>query len=60
MGTIRLVGGATNSTGRLQVCANGIWGEVCNFYNYWGPTNAKVVCRQLGFSEEGIDLWQKH
>ena len=53
-GDIRLVGGVTNSTGRLEVCANGIWGRVCNRLEYWGPDNAKVVCRQLGFSDEGI------
>ena len=52
-GEIRLVGGVTNSVGRLEVCANGIWGRVCNRLQYWGPDNAKVVCRQLGFSEDG-------
>ncbi|CAI8052103.1 Deleted in malignant brain tumors 1 protein [Geodia barretti] len=52
-GEIRLVGGLTNSVGRLELCANGIWGRVCNRLQYWGPVNAKVVCRQLGFSEVG-------
>jgi hypothetical protein len=49
-GEIRLVGGLTNSVRRLELCANGIWG---NRLQYWGPVNAKVVCRQLGFSEVG-------
>ena len=52
-GEIRLVGWVTNSTGRLEVCANGMWGRVCNAFRYWGPDNARVVCRQLGFSEDG-------
>ena len=53
-GEIHLVGaGITNSTGRLEFCANGIWGRVCNAFGYWGPDNARVVCRQLGFSEDG-------
>ena len=52
-GEIRLVGGGTNSTGRLEVCINGIWGKVCNALGYWGTDNARVVCRQLGFSEDG-------
>ena len=42
-GEIRLVGGVTNSVGRLELYANGIWGRVCNRLQY----------RQLGFSEVG-------
>lgn len=52
-GQIRLVGGATNSTGIVEVCGNGAWGGVCDFYEYWGPENTRVACRQLGFSEDG-------
>ena len=53
-GKIRLVGGVTDSVGRLEVCGNGVWGGVCNYLQYWGPDNARVVCHQLGFSDEGI------
>ena len=53
-GEVRLVGGVTNSSGRLEVCANGVWGRVCNALRYWGPDNARVVCRQLRFSRQGI------
>ena len=52
-GEIRLVGGVTNSTGRLEVCGNEIWGRVCNRFQYWGTENARVVCHQLGFSDFG-------
>ena len=51
-GVVRLVGGVTNSTGRLEFCAHGVWGRVCNTLEYWGTHNARVVCRQLGFSED--------
>ena len=53
-GDIRLVGGVTNSAGRLEVCGDGMWGRVCNRLEFWGPDNARVVCRQLGFTEEGL------
>ena len=52
-GAVNLVGGVTNSTGRLEFCAHVKWGRVCNFLGYWGPDHARVVCRQLGFSENG-------
>lgn len=48
-GRVRLVGG-TSSSGRLEVFANGGWGQVCddNFdVNLNGPN---VVCRDLGFT----------
>ena len=57
-GTVRLVDSAINVTeGRLEICVNGVWGTVCND----GPTDsagfdidaARVVCRQLGFPEDG-------
>ena len=52
-GAVHLVGGVTNSTGRLEFCARGMWGRVCNYYGYWGLDNTRVVCRQLGFSDNG-------
>ena len=33
-GEVRLVGGVTNSSGRLEFCANGVWGRVCNALRY--------------------------
>lgn len=50
-GDARLLEGITALEGRVEICTNNIWGTVCD--NGWGNTDAKVVCRQLGFSASG-------
>lgn len=47
-GDIRLVGGASDSEGRVEICLDGVWGTICE--NFWSNLDAVVVCRQLGFS----------
>ncbi|RZC38585.1 uncharacterized protein BDFB_002499, partial [Asbolus verrucosus] len=44
---IRLLGGATETEGRLQVKINQQWGTVCNYG--WTIKNAALVCQQLGY-----------
>ena len=50
-GSIRLQGG-TNTSGRVDICHNNIWGTVCGNSN-WRLVNAQVACRQLGFPSTG-------
>ena len=50
-GQVRLAGGQSQNEGRVEVCANNLWGTVCddNFDN----REAEVVCRQLGYDAIG-------
>lgn len=47
-GDLRLIGGTTISEGRVEICMASTWGTVCD--DFWGAPDARVVCRQLGYS----------
>ncbi|KAG5895778.1 hypothetical protein JTB14_001625 [Gonioctena quinquepunctata] len=44
---IRLLGGSSETEGRLQLKINDQWGTVCNYG--WTMKNAALVCQQLGY-----------
>ena len=45
---IRLVDGADEGSGRVEVCLGGHWGTVCD--DGWNINDATTVCRQLGYN----------
>ncbi|XP_013413091.1 deleted in malignant brain tumors 1 protein-like [Lingula anatina] len=52
-GEVRLIGD-TQYFGRVEIFYAGGWGRVCE--NWWSLNDAKVTCRQLGFSG-ALNYW---
>ena len=50
-GAIRLAGGSLANEGRVEICQSGEWKTVCD--SNWSENEARVVCRQLGYSNQG-------
>ncbi|XP_071502519.1 scavenger receptor cysteine-rich domain-containing group B protein-like [Diadema antillarum] len=50
--SVRLVDGSVDSEGRVEVFLDDTWGAICD--NLWGPEDAEVICKQLGYV--GADL----
>ena len=49
-GDIRLSNGATPLEGRVEVCISGQWGTITD--DGFRSTDARVVCRQLGYNDK--------
>ena len=52
-GDVRLQGSNNPLIGRVEVCIDGTWGTICPNY-HWTNKDATVICRQLGYSENGM------
>ncbi|XP_071945662.1 uncharacterized protein [Antedon mediterranea] len=50
---IRLVGGDSESEGRVEIFFNNVWGSVCD--DYWDLFDASVACRQMGFAAGALE-----
>ena len=56
--SIRLVGELSTNQGLVVVCLGGSWGKVCDDrWDHVYEEEAKVVCRQLGFSADGDNTY---
>ena len=53
-GSVRLTGGPNVFEGRVEICVDGSWGQVCAMG--WASGDARVVCRQLGHSTDRCKL----
>lgn len=51
-GDVRIADGPTELIGRVEICVNRTWGTVCE--QMWNDIHALVVCRQLGYSANGL------
>ena len=54
-GDVRLTNGSLPSEGRIEICFNHQWGNICD--KGWDDNDANVVCGQLGFSMTGVYMF---
>ena len=54
-GAVQLTNGLIQQEGRVEYCANGVWGSVCDVG--FDKSSALVVCKQLGYGIGGMDYF---
>ena len=54
-GDVRLVNGPVEHWGRVEICFSETWGTITD--DFWSYNDGKIVCRQLGYSDQGILLF---
>ena len=47
--------GRSTVEGRVEICFSNVWGTVCD--DLWEVPEARVVCRQLGYSDDAGMLY---
>ena len=47
---MRLYGGTSSTNGVLQICREGVWGNIASYA--WSTYEAELACRQLGLPTE--------
>lgn len=50
-GDVRLINGNNVLEGIPQICVGNVWGKICS--ENWDVNDARVLCRQLGFTSAG-------
>ena len=53
-GEVRLLEGNSPLEGRVEVCKDSNWNGICDAG--WNDADARIICRQLGFSDVGMCL----
>lgn len=43
---------ASEAAGKVEICLDGVWSNICG--RGWLADDAGVVCRQLGYSAQGM------
>ena len=51
-GDVRLTGGDYDWEGTVEVCFDRLWGTLAD--SGWDSNDAAVICRQLGYSLNGV------